>query len=417
MLQALLLTLKGAEAAVPIGLLFAGLAQVKRQELVAPARRGVVLGVAASLAAAALLEARLIDREIYTGAVWFGAILLEIAFLRWLWTAGKVTPLPADRPFPVSFRQAALVFLFCFVAVLVSGPDVVLFPTRVFIQTTDYLNTELLVKVSGGLVGIILSAGLAVALARGAGGLANRWFLGTVIPALGVLVARQGVEVLRILLVTGILPMFQWLLAVMIPLINYQALFFYALMLAALVPLLLGRPRITEEAFGLNAAQRRKMLAQVRRQARRALAAAGLTALVTFLVAAGNAYANRPVKLSPAVPVTATEGEIRIPVAEVSDGKLHRYAATAGGTEVRFLVLKKGGAALGVALDACEICGPTGYYQRGNQVVCKACDVVINPATVGFKGGCNPVPLEYRVKDGAVVIQEASLAREKERFD
>lgn len=38
-----------------------------------------------------------------------------------------------------------------------------------------------------------------------------------------------------------------------------------------------------------------------------------------------------------------------------------------------------------------------GYYERNDDVVCKRCDVVMNKSTIGFKGGCNPVPFEYEI--------------------
>uniref|UniRef100_UPI0025EC3A10 Fe-S-containing protein n=1 Tax=Selenomonas sp. F0473 TaxID=999423 RepID=UPI0025EC3A10 len=71
------------------------------------------------------------------------------------------------------------------------------------------------------------------------------------------------------------------------------------------------------------------------------------------------------------------------------------------GTEVRVIVVQKGGSAFGVGLDACEICGPTGYLERDGQIVCRLCDVVMNKATIGMPGGCNPIPVEYRVAGGA----------------
>ena len=45
---------------------------------------------------------------------------------------------------------------------------------------------------------------------------------------------------------------------------------------------------------------------------------------------------------------------------------------------MRFLVVKKpAGNAYGLGLDACEICGIAGYYERGDEdVVCRRCDVV-----------------------------------------
>ena len=122
-------------------------------------------------------------------------------------------------------------------------------------------------------------------------------------------------------------------------------------------------------------------------------------------------------ELVPAIPVAAENGFVSVPIADVQDGHLHRYSyRTQNSTTVRFIIIRKGGNAYGVGLDACEICGPTGYIEREDQVVCKLCDVVMNKATIGLPGGCNPIPLEYKVENGGVRISEENLEKAKKHF-
>ena len=84
---------------------------------------------------------------------------------------------------------------------------------------------------------------------------------------------------------------------------------------------------------------------------------------------------------------------------------------------MRFIIIKKpNSSAYGVGLDACEICGQTGYYERDGQVVCKLCDVVMNINTIGFKGGCNPIPVEYKVEDGYIIFPIEGLAKYEKTF-
>jgi uncharacterized membrane protein len=129
------------------------------------------------------------------------------------------------------------------------------------------------------------------------------------------------------------------------------------------------------------------------------------------------AYTERGVVLSPAEPMTIAGEEITIPIERVEDGHLHRFAYTAqDNIEVRFIVIRKNEIAYGVGLDACDICGPTGYYERKNEVICRLCDVVMNISTIGFKGGCNPVPLAYRLSGGNMVIAIEDLENERGRF-
>jgi uncharacterized membrane protein len=115
--------------------------------------------------------------------------------------------------------------------------------------------------------------------------------------------------------------------------------------------------------------------------------------------------------------ITLTAGMIRLDLGVISDGNLHRHAyQTEEGTPVRFIVIKKSQSAFGVGLDACDICGQSGYYQRGDQVICKLCDVVMNKSTIGFPGGCNPVPLSFTLSGGSLVIDPANLEAEVHRF-
>ena len=46
---------------------------------------------------------------------------------------------------------------------------------------------------------------------------------------------------------------------------------------------------------------------------------------------------------------------------------------------------------------------------RSNEVVCKLCDVVMNKGTIGFKGGCNPIPFPYVVHDKKIKIDPRTL--------
>src|SRR5207245_5314145 len=110
-----------------------------------------------------------------------------------------------------------------------------------------------------------------------------------------------------------------------------------------------------------------------------------------------------------AVPVTFENNAIRLSVAPLSDGNLHRFVVDDQGVHVRFIVIQKPDRSLAVALDACQICGTKGYYQKGAEVICGNCasDIVI--ATIGTPGGCNPVPLKSRIEGGTLVIDESAL--------
>ena len=166
-----------------------------------------------------------------------------------------------------------------------------------------------------------------------------------------------------------------------------------------------------------NPAQHRKLRARNRRHRRLAVATGiFLAAVVTSLSVVKN-YDTRVIELSPPETYTVEGGEILIPMDTVTDGHLHRFEyQTEKNINVRWIVVKKpGSASFGIGLDACEVCGNAGYFERNGQVVCKRCDVVMNINTIGFKGGCNPIPLAYEVRDGNLVFQlEDIIAGERE---
>lgn len=129
-------------------------------------------------------------------------------------------------------------------------------------------------------------------------------------------------------------------------------------------------------------------------------------------------YSTKEVELTPPQEYTLENGKIIIPLTDVDDGHLHRFSyKTENGYDVRFIAVKKlTGNAYGLGLDACEICGVAGYYERGDEVICKRCDVVMNKNTIGFKGGCNPIPFPYEIIDKKIIIDVQDLIREEKRF-
>ncbi len=129
-------------------------------------------------------------------------------------------------------------------------------------------------------------------------------------------------------------------------------------------------------------------------------------------------YINRAVELSSPEGYQIEDNNIVIPLTDVEDGHLHRFSYIAeGGNNVRFIVVKKPrGGSYGLGLDACDICGVAGYFERDDEIVCKRCDVVMNKATIGFRGGCNPIPFEYEIKDKKIYVNKAVLEKEKDRF-
>ena len=189
--------------------------------------------------------------------------------------------------------------------------------------------------------------------------------------------------------------------------------------IAVLLAVLLFRQgTVIKEPYD-NPAQHRKLKARNRHWRRVAAGVLVCVALCTVIMTVVKTNDTKQVELSApeAYTVDQEAGVILVPMEAVSDGHLHRFEyKTEKNINVRWIVVKKpGSASFGVGLDACEVCGNAGYFERSGQIICKRCDVVMNINTIGFKGGCNPIPLSYEVKDGQLVFQLSDIiAGEKE---
>lgn len=130
------------------------------------------------------------------------------------------------------------------------------------------------------------------------------------------------------------------------------------------------------------------------------------------------AYANQEIEISPIEEAKVTDDSVVVSFEQVADGHLHRFGyTTEKGKTVRFIVIKKpNSSAYGIGLDACDICGETGYYEREGQVVCNLCNVVMNINTIGFKGGCNPIVIDYKLQDGNIIVPIAELVKHEDIF-
>ncbi len=167
-----------------------------------------------------------------------------------------------------------------------------------------------------------------------------------------------------------------------------------------------------------NKALRRKEKARLRRNRRWSYSVLIFATTALLIVTVVNYYENKEVELAEPQEYKIEENMIVIPLTDFADGKLHRYSyVTPNGYNVRFIGVKKPGVnAYGLGLDACEICGIAGYFERGDDIVCKRCDVVMNKATIGFKGGCNPIPFPYVIENEKIYIKLEDLEREEKRF-
>jgi uncharacterized membrane protein len=190
---------------------------------------------------------------------------------------------------------------------------------------------------------------------------------------------------------------------------NETFFFITILAMAAAMMIWEWRKRRATRTDGLEGAALRKVRSNARRERLWMIASSTAACVFILLITAEFIYARQSTALSASTPVTLENGAVRIPVASVTGGVLHRYELADGGIHVRFIAIEKPDHTIATALDACMICGTQGFYQKGPEMICRNCASAIVTSTVGTKGGCNPIPLPSHIDNGTIVIDAAAF--------
>ena len=308
-------------------------------------------------------------------------------------------------------------------------PDVLAYPFNFDTSQKGILSVEFLVRLIGYLLGLVLVFVYAVYLYKTALALGN---ISLTLICLDLVILTNGFRFFGLILSKWLArpKWLKWPRFVSadhpwaFPYAKFVAnnlLLFVVLMsvFALIIPVVLFFRNIKMTQPYDNSAQRRKLIATGRRRRRWAYVSVICFVLCALNLTVVKAYLNRAVVLSEPEVYEVQGDQVVIPVDQLQDGHLHRFEyKTENGVNVRWIIIKKPGSnAYGVGFDACEVCGIAGYFERDGQVVCKRCDVVMNINTIGFKGGCNPIPLAYRMDSGNIVIELADIIAGESEFE
>ncbi|MDR1298010.1 MAG: Fe-S-containing protein [Deltaproteobacteria bacterium] len=359
----------------------------------------------------------------FTLALGYCALVYRVGFVRHGLFLVILTPVLAAvfslRPMKIRSPRTPLIVSGLVVLCLLTArvaPNLLLYPFEFGVGMESYFNLEYLAKVAGYSLGLLVMALVWLSvrfLAARAPARILKYFL--ILAAL-VLAGQLLLEAGQILAARRLVS--RTIFSMVLFLLERKGIFLFAqtAVWALLAAFLIVRSRVTAPV-GANPAVRRRMRASLRDDLRAGALLMLVMAVVILASTTLRAINSRGPVISEPEEITAENGRLILPLEAISDGNLHRHVyQTEDGTPVRFIVIKKSASAFGVGLDACDICGQSGYYQRGDQVICKLCDVVMNKSTIGFPGGCNPVPLEFSLTEGAMVIDPRNLEREVNRF-
>jgi high-affinity iron transporter len=407
MLQAFIITLReGVEAALIVGITLAYLAKIGRPEL----RKSVYAALAAaflgSIGVAILLSRTHWNQDIFEGWIMLAAAFFVITMIIFMMKTGRKLKGRIEGKVGLLAGQDAWfgLFLFVFLMVLREGVETVL------ILGAVTLNSSELLSFLGTLLGVIVAILFGVVFVKGSVRINLQKFFRVTTVILFFVAAQLIVSGLHELSENGVLPSSKQEMAIIGPIVRNDLFFFVTIFALAALMVLFEVKRRQPAALPASAAERRKTLWSARREGLWMAAVYASSFLFIVLVTAEFIYAKSVSALSPATEVSFVNGQVSIPLASVSDGDLHRFAAKENGMEIRFWLYQKPDGKIATVFDACEICGAVGFYKGPNGVVCKNCAAPINPQSVGMAGGCNPVPMHAEVTPDAVIIKEADLA-------
>jgi len=408
MIQSFVIVLReGIEAALVVAIVVGALRQAGREDLYERVSQGLALAVAVSIAGGVALHRVAVNEELFEGVLMLVAAVFVATMMVWVHrTSHRMRQEVGSRVAAAAGRGGAAVFWLTFILVAREGIEAVLF------LSAASLSSDTLASLAGGALGLAVAVAFGVAFARGSLRIDLKRFFAVTNFVLGLLLAQLFVGGLHELAEGGIIRVGRVEMAVIGPIVKNNLLFVLAVLLVPLFALATSRRRPLPEGEGPAV---RLARAKERRERLGLRLAAALSVFILAVLAASFVRSESARHITPASPVRIANGEVRIPVAGVSDGHLHRFVASVAGHDTRFLVLRAGGE-LRTAFDACQICGTVGYNESGGQLVCLHCDATINPPTVGRAGGCNPLPLPSRTEGGELVIREFDLAAEASGF-
>lgn len=287
------------------------------------------------------------------------------------------------------------------------------------LTATAVLNTELILNLSAILIGSVVVATMVFLVAH----VARRvgWPAAAILAVtLIVMIVVWCGEVMLGLLQLGTVEVTSGRISFVAKVTGYSELAVYAYLglLASLAGLFfLKKPEVKSSASASEGKPvLRKKKAFVLSEMRWLKGTVAAASFLFVVLLYHDLYASLPPSLSEAAPVTPDDqGLVRIPVETVKDGNLHRFAYVASdGHRVRFFLINRydeDHVKIGVVFDACMICGDDGYIQKGNELICIACNVRVFIPSVGKPGGCNPIPLAHEVDAENIVIAMAALEK------
>ncbi len=375
-----------------------------------------LLGMLMSLTIAVLRNATsLVDSAILNGWIYgfsLASLLIYLVFL--------IKPLNKSKNPVLSKIPFILLGILIFTVIAYAMPEVWAYPYQVLQSEKTVISTDFLMAMIGMILGIILVTVTFLSVEKSVRRLGTPGASVMLIAELILNAVLRMSGIISVLFQKRVIKSNHLLFSYTVFVKNHTDwVIFISLLAAAVAAAVLWIRSFKQKEPYRNPAEHRLIRAKwrnIRRWASTVITVAVLGVLTLTLLEKIN---SNDVTLSPIEEASSMDDEnIYVGFDLVSDGHLHRFAyETERGTQIRFIVIKKpNSSSYGIGLDACDVCGETGYYERDGKVVCNLCDVVMNISTIGFKGGCNPIVIPYEIDNGQIVVPISGLLEYESEF-
>ena len=418
MLQAFIITLReGVEAALIVGITLAYLTKIGRADLRKAVYAALGAAFVGSIGIAVVISRLNWNEDVFEGWIMLAAAFFVVTMVIFMMKTGLrlkgeiegkiglLAGLGAEKDAWIGL------FFFVFLMVLREGAETVLILSAVSLNPTE------LMSFLGTLLGVLAAVAFGVMFVKGSVRIKLQKFFRITTAILFLVAAQLVIAGLHELSESGVIPSSKREMTIIGPIVRNDLFFFVTIIALAALMVLFDAKRRQPMIAASSPAERRKAAWSARRER---LWMASVYIFSFFFIAMLTAefvYAKSKSALSPATEVSFVNGRVTIPLAQVSNGDLHRYQGQANGREIRFWLYQKPDGKIATVFDACEICGSVGFYKSGNQIVCKNCAAPINAQSVGAKGGCNPIPLKSTQTADSVIISEADIAAGSRVFE
>src|SRR2546422_6341545 len=325
MLQAFIITLReGVEAALIVGITLAYLAKINRPELRKSVYAALVAAFVGSIGIAVLLSRTQWNQDIFEGWIMLAAAFFVVTMIIFMMKTGRKLKGRIEGKVGLLAGQDAWfgLFLFVFLMVLREGVETVL------ILGAVTLNSSELLSFLGTLLGVIVAILFGVVFVKGSVRINLQKFFRVTTVILFFVAAQLVVSGLHELSENGVLPSSKQEMAIIGPIVRTDLFFLVTILALAALMVLFEVKRRERAALPASAAERRKALWSVRRERLWMASVYASSFLFIVLVTAEFIYTKSVSALSPATPVTFTDGQASIPMSQVSDGDLHPKLAT-----------------------------------------------------------------------------------------